>query len=68
LKQERPNKIAAQSGHTEIPSGRFTQKAEKRAEKYFSKIIFRTRMYKKMITQFNSILTLMLKYNRELSN
>jgi hypothetical protein len=40
----------------------------KRAEKYFPKIISRTRMYKKLITQFNSILTLMLKYNRELSN
>jgi hypothetical protein len=28
----------------------------------------RIRMYKKLITQFNSILTLMLKYNKELSN
>jgi hypothetical protein len=33
LKQERPNKTAAHFGHTEILSGRFTQKAEKQRKK-----------------------------------
>jgi len=66
------DETTAPSGQPETPSGRFTQKnmknREKRAEKYFSNIISRTRMYKKLITQFKSILTQMLKYNRELSN